>query len=179
MTEKRGRARGWLLAPLALWCVSGWMGCDGSGGAMKAQTPEARAKLLWEHRCAACHGMTGKGDGEAAPGLLMEAVPRDLTDPQWQKGVADAYLARVIVKGGASVGLSHVMSPNPDLEDDPKAVAELVKIVRGLKAKETTTGGVAAPKEAATPKEAAPPTGDAAKTPEPSGEATNPTQTNK
>lgn len=131
-TRERGRmwALGW--CALGLACVWG-VGCDGSGGAMKAQTPQARAKLLWEHRCAACHGMTGRGDGEAAPGLLMEAVPRDLSDAQWQAGVADGYVAKVIVEGGASVGLSHVMSPNPDLAEDAETVAELVKIVRGLR----------------------------------------------
>jgi len=108
------------------------LGCDGSGGATKVKSPTIKAQLLWDNRCAACHGLTGRGDGEATPGLRSPRKPRDLTNPDWQSGVDDDRIRKVIVEGGPAVGLSHVMSPNPDLIDDPKTVDELVKLVRRL-----------------------------------------------
>ena len=126
------------VVPLLIWtcfAVLG-LGCDGSGGATKVQDPQLKAKLIWENRCGACHGVEGRGDGEAVPGL--RAVPRNLTNIAWQDSVSDERIYKVIVEGGPSINLSHVMSPNPDLANDPKTVNELVKIVRGLKAQEVT-----------------------------------------
>ncbi|MEO1267464.1 MAG: c-type cytochrome [Myxococcota bacterium] len=108
------------------------LGCDGSGGATRvADDPKLKAQLLWDNRCAACHGAEGHGNGPAVPGL--RAQPRDLTHPMWHKSVTDERIHTVILEGGPAVGLSHVMSPNPDLEDDPATVAELVQLVRSLK----------------------------------------------
>lgn len=116
--------------PLVLLLLLLTAACDGSGGATRVDDPQLKAKLLWENRCAACHGAEGRGDGQAVPGL--RAQPRDLTHPMWHKSVSDERIRKVIVEGGPSVGLSHVMSPNPDLESDPQTVAELVKLVRSL-----------------------------------------------
>ena len=90
----------------------------------------AEAKTIFETRCSTCHGPEGAGDGPAAAALNPK--PRTLKDPAWQKTVDDAHLAKVIVKGGESVGLSPLMTANPDLEAKPEVVKGLVQIVRGL-----------------------------------------------
>jgi hypothetical protein len=47
--------------------------------------------------------------------------------------VDDAHIARVIVEGGPSVGLSVAMPPSPGLAGDPEVVAALVAQVRGYR----------------------------------------------
>jgi hypothetical protein len=47
--------------------------------------------------------------------------------------VKDDQLRDIIVKGGAAVGKSPGMPPNPELEKKPEVVGELIKIVRGFK----------------------------------------------
>jgi len=92
-------------------------------------SPADEAKQLAQVRCAMCHGVSGKGDGPSAATLTPK--PRDLTNKDWQKSVSDAQIHSVIVQGGAGVGKSALMPPNPDLADKPQVVDELVKIVRG------------------------------------------------
>lgn len=91
----------------------------------------AEAKQIFSTRCASCHGPGGKGDGPAAAALNPK--PRTLTDAEWQGKVTDEHLAKVIVEGGQSVGLSPLMAANPDLKDKTEVVQGIVKIVRGLK----------------------------------------------
>jgi mono/diheme cytochrome c family protein len=91
------------------------------------------AEDIFARRCATCHGERGRGDGPAGRGLFPP--PRDFTDAAWQASVDDARLRRVIVEGGASVGLSSHMLANADLADSPVLVGEIVKIVRGLSAR--------------------------------------------
>lgn len=119
---------------IALCFVMGLVvGCnyDGSGGASEVTEPKAKARLIWDNRCAACHAMDGAGNGEAVPGL--RAKPSDLRNPVWQDSIDDKKIALVILEGGPAIGLSHVMSPNPDLKGEPEVVSELVKIVRSLR----------------------------------------------
>jgi hypothetical protein len=47
--------------------------------------------------------------------------------------VTDDHLPTVILKGGTAVGKSALMPPNPDLENKPEVVAELVKKIRSYK----------------------------------------------
>ncbi len=66
--------------------------------------PEA-GKATYQNLCLSCHGKTGKGDGPV--GQYLTPKPADLG-----KVVAehdDAYLSKVIGKGGASVGKSPSM----------------------------------------------------------------------
>jgi pyruvate dehydrogenase E2 component (dihydrolipoamide acetyltransferase) len=74
----------------------------------------------------------------ADPKAEAETKPRDYSDAAWQKSVDDAYLAKVIVEGGAAVGKSPLMVANADLKDKPAVVTELVAKVRSF-------GGGAAP----------------------------------
>ncbi len=96
-----------------------------------AEGAAAEAKTIFTTRCAACHGATGKGDGAAAANLPVKT--RDYHDAAWQDSVQDDYLAKVIVEGGAAVGKSPLMTPNPDLKDKPEVVKEIIKLIRGFK----------------------------------------------
>lgn len=99
--------------------------------ATKAATaaPSGGAKELFAARCTACHGTSGKGDGAAAAALNPK--PRDYTNKDWQASVTDEQLKKVIVGGGASVGKSAAMPPNPDLDGKPE-LDGLVAIVRSF-----------------------------------------------
>jgi hypothetical protein len=84
---------------------------------------------IFANRCANCHGPRGRGDGPAGRGLWPR--PRDFADPAWQASVDDERLRKVIVSGGAAVGLSSHMLANPDLAGSPVLVGELIRIIRG------------------------------------------------
>jgi mono/diheme cytochrome c family protein len=95
-------------------------------------TPDDRkeAAAIFASRCLTCHGPGGQGDGPSAPGLRPR--PKDLTDKMWQSNVTDRHIERVIQYGGAAVGKSPVMPPNPDLAKRPVIVAALRAYVRSL-----------------------------------------------
>ncbi|MBI4817927.1 MAG: c-type cytochrome [Deltaproteobacteria bacterium] len=88
------------------------------------------ADMIFNTRCATCHGPQGKGDGAAAAALNPK--PRSFADAEWQKTVTDEHIGTVIVKGGAAAGKSPLMAPNPDLEAKPEVVKALVARVRKL-----------------------------------------------
>jgi mono/diheme cytochrome c family protein len=90
------------------------------------------AKNIFQMRCVICHGQTGKGDGPGAASL--EPKPRNYSDKAWQATVTDDDLKQVIVKGGAALGKSPIMPPNPDLEQKPKVLAALIVMIRGFAA---------------------------------------------
>ncbi len=89
------------------------------------------AKSVWKEKCVTCHGDRGMGDGPGAAAL--DPKPRTFRDPRWQMQTKDERIAKVIVEGGASVGLSAGMAPNPELADKPEVVAELIKKIRSFK----------------------------------------------
>jgi mono/diheme cytochrome c family protein len=93
-----------------------------------ALDPKAEAKNIFTSRCVACHGDKGMGDGVAAAALNPK--PRSYSDKAWQKSVTDEHLTKVILEGGAAVGLSPMMPGNGDLKDKPAVIKELVAIVR-------------------------------------------------
>jgi mono/diheme cytochrome c family protein len=95
-------------------------------------TADARAEAsqIFEERCVPCHGPEGHGDGPAAQNLKPH--PRNFHSVKWQKSVSDAEIAKAIVYGGSSVGVSGEMAANPDLEDEPAIVSALVERVRSL-----------------------------------------------
>lgn len=104
-------------------------GDEGKGKADPAVVAEAQN--VWKNKCVTCHGDRGVGDGPGAAAL--DPKPRTFKDPKWQMQTKDDRIAKVIVEGGAAVGLSANMAPNPELKDKPEVVAELVKIVRSFK----------------------------------------------
>jgi len=95
-----------------------------------AADPVASTAEIFENRCAVCHGMTGKGDGDGSAAL--DPKPRDFTSAEWQASVTDDHINKIIVFGGLAVGKAATMPPNPDLDAKPEVVAELVKLIRDL-----------------------------------------------
>lgn len=116
------------VALLALLLTPFAPGCD--GGKDEDAGPEAEAQKIWQTRCANCHGMTGAGDGPSAAGL--DPKPRSFHSAAWQASVDDARIKKVVVHGGASVGLSPSMAPNPDLEGRDDVLTALVIKLRRM-----------------------------------------------
>ena len=99
---------------------------DASSGG--AGDDKAAADEIYGERCAACHGADGSGKGPASASL--KPPPANFQDKKWQQSVSDETIAKAIVEGGASLGLSNQMMPNPDLEDQSGVVKALVARVR-------------------------------------------------
>lgn len=87
-----------------------------------------KAQTLYDQRCVACHGKTGKGDGPAANSLNPK--PRDYSSKKWQASVTDAHIAKVISKGGVAVGKSAMMPANPDIKG--KTLDAMVALIRSF-----------------------------------------------
>ena len=104
-----------------------------SGGGSSSASPQAQqeAQQLFSTRCTPCHGSQGAGDGVASRGLTPP--PRNFQDDHWQESVNDAHIERIIQYGGAAVGKSPGMPPNPDLQAKPEVVAALREHIRGLR----------------------------------------------
>ena len=100
-----------------------------SGPATK-QPPSAAARGYFEQTCALCHGLDGTGNGPAA--VSLNPKPRNYTDPTWQASISDDEIKQIIVVGGAGVGKSNSMPPNPGLKNDTAMLDGLVKIIRGF-----------------------------------------------
>lgn len=96
-----------------------------------AATPEAEARQIFAGRCAPCHGTAGAGDGAAAAALNPR--PANFRQAAWQDGITDAQIDAVILQGGAAVGKSAAMPPNPDLSSKPAVVAALRTMIRGMR----------------------------------------------
>jgi mono/diheme cytochrome c family protein len=91
----------------------------------------SQARTLFQSKCIVCHGSVGQGDGPGAAALNPK--PRAFADGTWQASVTDEQIGNTITMGGAAIGKSPAMPPNPDLSDKPDVVKELVKIVRAFK----------------------------------------------
>jgi mono/diheme cytochrome c family protein len=60
----------------------------------------ARGQRLYQHYCAACHGIEGTGTGRNAPYLeQLGRAPRDHTDIGYMNRLSDAELYRAISEG--------------------------------------------------------------------------------
>jgi putative heme-binding domain-containing protein len=63
--------------------------------------------ILFQHYCAACHGVSGDGDGYNAEQLDKE--PAELSDKKFIAKKSDSQIYRVIKFGGQGVKKSHLM----------------------------------------------------------------------
>jgi mono/diheme cytochrome c family protein len=99
-----------------------------SGLLLFDQAGQPDGQKLFETRCFVCHGRDGKGDGPSASGLAER--PQDLTDANWQRTTTDDRIRSVIQGGGAAIGKSGAMPPNPDLTQEQ--IQGLVAFVRSL-----------------------------------------------
>jgi mono/diheme cytochrome c family protein len=95
----------------------------------QAQAPAARGQgtdigqlvdLTWRQQCSACHGASGRGDGQMGPMLQV----RDLTSADWQRQVTNEQIA-VTIKSGKN------KMPKFDLPDP--VIQGLVQRIRTLR----------------------------------------------
>ena len=101
-----------------------------AGAAAPSTSDRAAAAEIFSSRCAACHGADGRGNGPASGSLKPRPV--NFHNAKWQKATSDETIAKAIVEGGAAVGLSNQMMPNPDLEDEAGTVTALVARIRAF-----------------------------------------------
>jgi mono/diheme cytochrome c family protein len=101
--------------------------CYSAAGGL-ADDATASGEKIFQTRCFVCHGRDGRGSGPASQGLAQK--PQDLTDPHWQHSVTDDQIKIVIRSGGAILGKSGAMPPNPDLTNDD--LNSLLAFVRQL-----------------------------------------------
>jgi mono/diheme cytochrome c family protein len=97
----------------------------GSGG---ERVDLAKAREIFNTRCATCHGPEGKGNGPGA--ITLNPKPRNYHDKEWQSKVTDDDIRKTITYGGAAVGKSPIMPASPDLESKPEVIDGLVRLVR-------------------------------------------------
>lgn len=117
---------------LVFTSLCSFIGCSGGGaGSSERIDPDRVARTVYADRCASCHGATGAGDGPLARPLPVR--PRRFQSASWQTSVTDETIAKVIVHGGAAVGLSPLMPPSPDLGSDRAVLRSLVRVVRSFK----------------------------------------------
>jgi mono/diheme cytochrome c family protein len=92
--------------------------------------PPSAAQVLFDTKCAVCHGITGAGNGPNAD--QFEPKLHNYTDPVWQASITDEEIKKIIVKGGANLGKSPAMPSHTLLRDRPEVLDGLVKIIRGF-----------------------------------------------
>ena len=97
---------------------------QGSGG------PLSEAEVMFNTKCARCHGLHGAADGPTTDSL--QPRPRNYTDPAWQASVTDDQIKEIIVRGGMNMGKSPAMPGNPTLKNRPELLDGLVKLIRGF-----------------------------------------------
>ncbi|TAK07786.1 MAG: c-type cytochrome [Candidatus Manganitrophaceae bacterium] len=90
-----------------------------------------QGKRLFNHYCAVCHGLSGKGNGVNSENL--DPHPADLTSGEVQ-GLSDGEIYEVIDKGGAAVELSVSMPPwGKTLSNEQ--IRDVIAYIRGFSEK--------------------------------------------
>jgi len=100
---------------------------------LRAAPPDDRdvgaGKALYTRNCAPCHGMSGKGDGDSAAGLVTR--PANFTEGRLMNRVPDEFLVQVIMNGGPAMGLAPTMPPFRGNLNDGQA-RQIVAFLRTL-----------------------------------------------
>jgi len=116
------------LAVLAVLAVVAG-GC-GKNSSQSAGGQPSQAQVMFDTKCAVCHGVNGAGDGPSAD--AFEPRPHNYTDPAWQASVTDDQIKEIILKGGVNLGKSPAMPSHTLLRNRPEVLDGLVKIIRGF-----------------------------------------------
>ncbi len=90
----------------------------------------AKGEATYKLYCVTCHGATGKGDGMAAAALNPK--PRDFADKERMSKIADWEVLKVIKEGGASVGLSPLMTPWGAVLQSEEKIQDVAAYVRSF-----------------------------------------------
>jgi len=101
-----------------------------------------RGKRIFNHYCAACHGVTGRGDGPNAP--YLDPLPRDLSSERFLRRLTDLYLNKVIQSGGNSVSKSTLM-PAYGKTLSQQEVGDIIAYIRTLPQKRRAETSPASP----------------------------------
>jgi cytochrome c oxidase cbb3-type subunit 3 len=88
----------------------------------------SRGEEIHLENCAECHGYDGKAEVIV---MHMDEPPKDQSDPQYMKTMADAYIYISICKGGDAVGKSIVMPGWGDVLTDQE-IKDLVAQIRSF-----------------------------------------------
>ena len=94
--------------------------------AARASMAEGNARLIYQRRCARCHGAQGMGDGPMGAG---SPPATDFTDQDVMAKLSDARLTTVIEAGGRAAGLSPRM-PAFGQQMSKEEIASVVKYLR-------------------------------------------------
>lgn len=95
-----------------------------------AAVAEGKAVFEGKGTCFTCHGMAGKGDGDA--GKALDPTPRNLTNPQFQDCKSDGELFWVIKNGSAGTGMIPAVTTGIISEDE---AWKAILFIRSLKGK--------------------------------------------
>jgi mono/diheme cytochrome c family protein len=104
-------------------------GCDKNSSQPAGGQP-SQAQVMFDTKCAVCHGINGAGDGPSAD--AFKPRPRNETDPAWQASVTDDQIREIILMGGVNLGKSPAMPSHTLLRNRPEVLDGLVKIIRGF-----------------------------------------------
>jgi mono/diheme cytochrome c family protein len=118
-------------APVAAVSAQPVQAAPAAAPAAPAPDEGAVAKEIFANRCTPCHGPKGMGDGPASAGLTPK--PANFSNPEWQAKIPDDEIEKAVLYGGAAVGKSPAMPPNPDLDSKPGVIKALRAHIRSLK----------------------------------------------
>ena len=96
MARRAWRAAG-ALAPLLVSLAACGSDAGESRPGAKPAVDMAQGRVVYETRCAPCHGSGGGGDGPAA--AAIEPKPRNFRDPAFWKGRTQGQLRLVVEQG--------------------------------------------------------------------------------
>ena len=116
-----------VISAVVVWMVLTPRGQTAPPAAAASRDLEA-GRALYLQFCAACHGETGRGDGASAGGFATK--PADLTDGRLLNPLPDEFLVGIVLRGGASEGLSPTMPPFAGFLSDVQAR----QVIRHLRA---------------------------------------------
>ncbi len=122
--------RNLMIAIFALAGAAGGCGKDSQSPGQGSGDPLSEAQVLFNTKCARCHGIDGGGNGPKASGFHPR--PRNYTDPAWQASVTDEQIKDVILRGGRNTGKSPAMPSSPTLRQRPEVLDGLVKLIRSF-----------------------------------------------
>lgn len=97
-------------------CLAGAMTAGAAGG-----------KALWDHHCAMCHGVDGKGHTNIGKRLGV----KDYTDPKVQAALTDAAAMKAVKDGFKNKEGRMVMRPAKNLSESQ--IKDLVDYMRTFK----------------------------------------------
>jgi mono/diheme cytochrome c family protein len=100
------------------------------GGKSPSPAAQQEAAQLFATRCSVCHGAQGTGDGPGSAALTPK--PRNFKDQAWQASVTDDLMEKIIIFGGATLGKSAAMPPNPDLAEKNEVLTALRMHIRNI-----------------------------------------------